>query len=74
MMRIASFEGVFSFRFRNFRLYGFSVGGLLNELFILGKIVVLFGNQGLGLGSRFRGNKVNARGGLNGHGSGHVTN
>ena len=56
MMRIVSVEGVFAFRFRNFRLYGFSVGGLLNELFILGKVVVLFGHQGLGLGGRFGGN------------------
>ena len=74
MMCIISFEAVFGFRFRSFRFWHLDVGGLLNELFILGKIVVLFGNQGLGLGSRFRGNKVNARGGLNGHGSGHVTN
>ena len=56
MMCIVSFEGVFGFRFRSFRFWHLDVGGLLNELLILGKVVVVFGNQGLGLGSRFGGN------------------
>ena len=56
MMCIVSFEGVFSFRFRSFRFWHLDIGGLLNELFILGKVVVVFGRRGLDLGSWFGGN------------------
>ena len=56
MMCIVSSEGVFGFRFRSFRFWDLDVGGLLNELFILGKVVVVFGRRGLDPGSRFGGN------------------